>query len=588
MRKLYIAALVIVCASLVWGEMKSSVSQWGITFTFDKSYECGNFANGDWWVVGPVTLTAISPNASGGRNGWEVNPQAGKTALDYRISTAGSYSASGMPSLPYLAQPNSSIVKANSRPEATYDGGDRYRLKSAAVLTVLDKVPADNGATVFRPPYMSTYKPLYSTNDLQTDKLPSLDPSLVVGRPSLTDIANRHKHPWLDHVHVIASQYIRSTDSGINYYGASLSTQFTDSQLGLYFNDPIQDKLPALVNYIQMGIDIYGMVKAGHEFTPTGGHGIGRKLPMIFAAVMLDARDMVADLAKVDQTEVFHEDGSVWFSQKADNGKGKVLFGHKFEIPINEDAYWQNVISDQGSRTRHDPYSYIDGGYRPGSSYQLCCNSMPMKYIALALLMMPELRTVWTSDYLIMYADRWVTVGGWATPDPCAPFPSSVTTWPDPPGYEVSYGPDPSKPGDCIRGSGRFPGSHGANKDDGGRQSTFGNFFWKNYRASAPPKPGTGLVKEKRQLTVDSRQHHPTLRVKPNPMNESTRILLSEGTTGPIKVYTAQGKRIRAFQNPEMVWDGRNDAGARVDEGVYYISVDFKGRALLHRVTVVK
>src|SRR5512146_1572656 len=40
---------------------KESVSQYGITWTFDKPAPVGQFVNGDWYVVGPVTVTAIDP-----------------------------------------------------------------------------------------------------------------------------------------------------------------------------------------------------------------------------------------------------------------------------------------------------------------------------------------------------------------------------------------------------------------------------------------------------------------------------------------------------------------------------------------------
>ena len=37
-------------------ELKASVSQWGITWTFDKPARVGQFVNGDFYVVGPVTV----------------------------------------------------------------------------------------------------------------------------------------------------------------------------------------------------------------------------------------------------------------------------------------------------------------------------------------------------------------------------------------------------------------------------------------------------------------------------------------------------------------------------------------------------
>ena len=38
-----------------------SVSQYGITWTFDQPARVGRFVNGDWYVVGPVTVKAIDP-----------------------------------------------------------------------------------------------------------------------------------------------------------------------------------------------------------------------------------------------------------------------------------------------------------------------------------------------------------------------------------------------------------------------------------------------------------------------------------------------------------------------------------------------
>ena len=41
--------------------LQESVSQYGITWTFEKPARVGQFVNGDWYVVGPVTVKAIDP-----------------------------------------------------------------------------------------------------------------------------------------------------------------------------------------------------------------------------------------------------------------------------------------------------------------------------------------------------------------------------------------------------------------------------------------------------------------------------------------------------------------------------------------------
>ncbi|HUC20452.1 MAG TPA: hypothetical protein VMR98_03090, partial [Candidatus Polarisedimenticolaceae bacterium] len=112
-----IAGIYIVLSSRAATATCSSVSQYGITWTFDKTYPCGQFVNGDWWVAlnagdTGVKINTITPAYSGGQNGWEVNPvYSGSQGFDQDI---GGFSASLVPALPYLAQPNKSIVKATT------------------------------------------------------------------------------------------------------------------------------------------------------------------------------------------------------------------------------------------------------------------------------------------------------------------------------------------------------------------------------------------------------------------------------------------------------------------------------------------
>jgi len=101
-----------------------NITQYNITWSFDKCYRVGQFVNGDWWVVGPVNITRISPdmeqimadNLSNFTqmipywiNGWDVNPtKKGQQAIDER---AGGFNLSLSRSLPYIASPNESIIK---------------------------------------------------------------------------------------------------------------------------------------------------------------------------------------------------------------------------------------------------------------------------------------------------------------------------------------------------------------------------------------------------------------------------------------------------------------------------------------------
>ena len=87
---------------------------------------------------------------------------------------------------------------------------------------------------------------------------------------------------------------------------------------------------------------------------------------------------------------------------------------------------------------------------------------------------MPALRAVFTDTLLLRYVDRWVTLGTWTRPDPCAPHDG---IWAN---YGKTYGPDGK--GGCIKGAGRFPDKHGASKDEGFYGSPFVNEMWTKYR----------------------------------------------------------------------------------------------------------
>ncbi|MGH9857084.1 MAG: hypothetical protein ACRD4B_04480, partial [Acidobacteriota bacterium] len=110
----------------------SSVTQYGITWTFSQPKQVGQFANGDWWVVGPVTINSITPayNSTTQKHGWQVNP-SNFDNHGYDGSADG-FQASLVPALPYNAAAGQSIIKAVS---ILPDGNGKAFVQSAAVLT---------------------------------------------------------------------------------------------------------------------------------------------------------------------------------------------------------------------------------------------------------------------------------------------------------------------------------------------------------------------------------------------------------------------------------------------------------------------
>ncbi|NQT01279.1 MAG: hypothetical protein HQ580_04595, partial [Planctomycetes bacterium] len=165
------------------------VSQFGITWTFNRDYTVGQFANGDYWVLGPVAIIGIDPPSTetNGRtiNGSMVNPSPKLGSWQgYDSAMYGNYARrfdpnfnAGRPNNRDLSarnflvlQPHSSLVSTISIPEA----GHIPQLRTAAILNVLPE-PALEGS--FRPPYCGSDKAIkFNKDQLDYSLLANLKP----------------------------------------------------------------------------------------------------------------------------------------------------------------------------------------------------------------------------------------------------------------------------------------------------------------------------------------------------------------------------------------------------------------------------
>jgi len=395
-----------------------SASQHGITFNWNGNPEMGRFANGDYWVVGPIDLSSIS-----GADGWQVNVIPG-----YEVPLS---SCSGERQVVVVSSPSlSSIGNAGESILAMIGTSGTACVKTAAVLTVVSEPPPDNGATVFRPPYVGSEKPYYSINDLQTQLLPSLAP--VSNTPTLQWVEDRFGPVQTDHVKGAIGRKVHALDY-MPDYAPDMAVDHNEAALRLMLNDPIDQKMPGLIAYVQFGIDEFHMARLGQDWPAGGGYTPGKKQPTVFAAVLLNNQEMKDWIS--NNVGHYHEDNFVYYGQG-----GVVLFGNP----------------QASSRTKADPYEYIDGAEAlhdagpavPGESYQFCCLSHPYKGSTLAALLIPEMHDVWNHQEIFDYADRWVTFGVWTLPDP----------------------------------HNRYPELHGTGADSGYRQSNFVNAMWDAYR----------------------------------------------------------------------------------------------------------
>jgi hypothetical protein len=304
------------------GGFRTNISQFGITWFFDKNlttngalgtYQYGTFANGDYWVVGLVTIISIEPLSAdvNGRtmNGAMVNPSPkdGQTqGYDSAVNTTSSiYDANYNVALnvsaenPLVLQPNSSLVSTISWPEA----GRRPQLKVAAVLTILDEAAPEGS---FRPPYSGADKtPKFNISQLDYSKLANLTAPasvLTLHKDTLDDpndqdetVERMFERVWLEHPPGWYARYIHPSEN-MPDYGREMAVQIGDGALMLHLDFTNAQKKTLLIRFVQLGIDLYGIVQDGGKdnWKDAGGHTQGRKLPILFAGLVLNDANMKA------------------------------------------------------------------------------------------------------------------------------------------------------------------------------------------------------------------------------------------------------------------------------------------------------
>jgi hypothetical protein len=422
------------------GQGGLTITRHDISWVLDSDYQYGRFANGDYYVIDPgtgVKVVDIIPGASTYNgfhiNGSEKNPVSGTTTHGYD-NQLGGYDETLNVGLnvsvnnPLVLNAKDSLVSSISNtPPATHDyGGQQTFMKTCAVLTVLASAVPDG---TFRPSYTDrSHSKFYQISEMDYSLLKKLTPA--AGAPSITDVETMIERLFLDHFRGWGAVYYHPLHMA--NYGREIASELGLVAVMLHTDLPDTEKATLLIRYVQIGIDLYGILINGGQSNWYGeaGHGQGRKWPILFTGLMLNDADMQS---------IGEKSGAYLYSggYGPENPPPDYLnFG------MDDETFYvtaQDVaITNSGSWNPDDrsgqAYPYTNAmigmpewgirhnGYPEQSDsawyaiYRQCCTALAWHGHILAALMM-DAKDLWNHNALFDYMDRYTAIAN-GDPDP--------------------------------------------------------------------------------------------------------------------------------------------------------------------------
>ena len=406
---------------------KESVSQYGITWTFEQPARAGQFINGDWYVVGPVTIKDITPKPLYGaeipkrqldhmdkerkeeqrvRNGFMLNPPAGMR-VSYDSGVRNYFDPSLIQRLPVAMKAGDSLVSTVSMPKGLVlhaqlrnkierGADDSSPIRTAAVLTcVSEPQPAD----AFRPAFCDRQARMYRARDLKREVLPMA--AATPGMPNLRQYVRFTQRPWVGTCFFGFEEPVENMPQ----YGQEYGRVAGVAALMLCTDLKPEEKEHLLVNYVQIGIDLGGIVRASHPgWSGWGGHGSGRKLPVVFAGLLL-GDDELASINRSFPKASFGEDeqtayGDCWTG-------AKVVFAGHSGIDAGTGVGRNTGRGNPWGPYEHMPPSQWGAGQKTSEAYRRANTSGCWVAEALALRLM-HAEKAWGHDAFFDYVDRWM------------------------------------------------------------------------------------------------------------------------------------------------------------------------------------
>lgn len=438
-----------VLGSAVAAEELQQISQYGITWTFDRAYPAGRFVTGDWWVVGPVTVVSVGPApgpaaAEAGtsvsrsrygaealrddarmRNGSMIVTDAAPAApagknqgYDSRVLN---YDPALSVAFPCRLEVDRSLISTISSahyddkgklatPSAAHGTGfmlfpatQPLALEGAAVLTCLAAAPP---ADAFRPPYVGTAKPIYRASDLRLDILPRLPP--VPATPDWETMIRQFERPWLDH---LGTWLVQHTMPGQNQpaYGREFARLTSLASLMLMLDAPAETKRRLAIGYVQLGIDLHGAALCGRQWFSDGGHWQGRKWPILLSSLLLD-RPELRSLPVLTPGQVVY--GRLRYQPESGDAPATTLFQEDLDTYYGlggdgQRVLWQIVVHT-GVQEPHEEVARASFAKREQFVDAYRANNSGAWIGAALSAQLLGARALWNHDAFFDYVDRWM------------------------------------------------------------------------------------------------------------------------------------------------------------------------------------
>ena len=423
----------------------------GVTWTLAEARAHGVFVNGDPWVIGPVTVTAITNSLNDraytpkpGQNGSMVNPgtdqrqgyDSGLKNYDASLNASLPQGRPISPDNPLALRSGSSIVSTVSwlynSAEDREPGAPKFNgatntprpiLRSGAVLTILAEAPP---ADAFRPPYVGSDKSIkFLASRLDYSKLARLALPTGAQPPSFETLADGFARPWNDHVNGWMADWTHPSLNMPNY-GRDIGRLVGDATLRLFTEsanrgiNPDKDRL--VIGLVQYGLDCAGIADNDGGWPADGGHGLGRKWPILFAGALLKDTHLL--------------DAGQWPTRFQENEQHFKVSLAEVELTNGPDwkpdkratlvPYTEKDIGTPEWGIRHATYPQSDNAHFTATYREI--NGSVTPAFALAARAM-GLKQAWNHDVFFDYADRFMT---WRLTQPAThnnPSPLLIAMW---------------------------------------------------------------------------------------------------------------------------------------------------------------